>query len=67
MLSCRIGTAYYIAPEVLMKNYNEKCDVWAAGVVLYMMLFNRPPFAGDNENLILEAILKERVEYDGID
>lgn len=46
VLTSRIGTAYYIAPEVLCKRYDEKCDTWATGVVLYMMLMKKPPFNG---------------------
>lgn len=65
-LTARIGTAYYIAPEVLCKKYDEKCDVWAAGVVLYMMLLKKPPFNGVNETEIMEAILTEEIAFQGI-
>lgn len=50
------GTAYYIAPEILKSDYNEKCDVWSVGVILYILLSGRPPFAGDNDKDILEAV-----------
>ena len=51
-----IGSSYYIAPEVLHKNYNEKCDIWSVGVILYILLCGRAPFTGHNHNEILSKI-----------
>ena len=53
-----IGSSYYIAPEVLSKNYNEKCDLWSCGVILYILLSAAPPFSGRNDNEIIESIKK---------
>lgn len=63
----RTGTAYYIAPEVLKKNYNEKCDLWACGVILYIILCGYPPFEGSSEKIIMEKIIEGKYRIDGPD
>jgi len=57
-LSSKVGTAYYVPPEILAGKYNEKCDIWSAGVILYILLSGEPPFNASNDNLIYAKIKK---------
>ena len=44
-----VGTTFYMAPEVINDKYNEKCDIWSCGIILYIMLCGKPPFYSKNE------------------
>ena len=57
-LTEQIGTSFYIAPEVLKNGYNEKCDLWSCGIILYILLCGSPPFYGKNEKEIFSKILE---------
>jgi calcium-dependent protein kinase len=65
MLSEKTGTAYYIAPEVLNKKYNEKCDMWSCGVILYILLCGSPPFSGKSDDEIFKKIKDVGYHYKG--
>ena len=62
-LNSKIGTVYYMSPEILKGSYTELCDIWACGVILYIMVFGYPPFNGNNDKEIYESIKKGKIEF----
>lgn len=65
MIKESIGTPYYIAPEVWNKNYDEKCDVWSAGVIMYILLSGIPPFNASSDSEMKKKILEGSYSMDG--
>jgi serine/threonine protein kinase len=55
-MSNPVGTAYYMSPELLKGKYDQACDVWSTGIVAYILLCGYPPFNGDTDPDIFEAI-----------
>jgi len=64
-MKTRVVTPYYVSPDVLSGSYDEKCDVWSLGVVIYILLSGRPPFYGDTDQKTMSAAKKGRYTYDG--
>ena len=55
------GDLNFMAPEILKReNYNEECDLWSLGVLIYVLSFRKHPFVGDSESEILENIRNEQ-------
>ena len=55
-LTSKVGSVHYTAPEVLDHKYTEKCDIWSAGVLLYLLLSGTLPFNGSEESEIFAKI-----------
>ena len=63
LMSEKVGTAYYISPEVIKGKYDEKCDIWSAGVILYILICGYPCFNGEDDREILVAIQKGKIRF----
>jgi len=59
-----IGTMYYMAPEVLDRRYDSKCDIWSLGVILFIIIAGYPPFGGDTDDEIVAHIMANNPAYD---
>ena len=53
-----IGTSIYCSPEVVDNLYDETCDEWSCGVLMYILLCGEAPFMGETEEEIFDKIKK---------
>ncbi|KAI5095398.1 calcium/calmodulin-dependent protein kinase type 1B, partial [Silurus meridionalis] len=64
-LSTACGTPAYVAPELLQeKTYGKEVDLWAMGVISFILLCGYPPFYDDSDTELYKQIIEAKVEFD---
>ena len=58
-----IGSLKYMAPEVFEGKYDEKCDIWSCGVILYILVMEEYPFNGKDDKEIIKKIKKGKYSF----
>eukprot|EP00388_Colpodella_angusta_P042451 GDKK01056343.1.p1 GENE.GDKK01056343.1~~GDKK01056343.1.p1 ORF type:complete len:639 (+),score=161.21 GDKK01056343.1:25-1917(+) len=56
------GSPHYLAPELLRKSYDSQADMWALGVLIYLMLYGRYPFDGKETKEIVREIIHKKID-----
>ncbi|KFK35914.1 hypothetical protein AALP_AA4G052700 [Arabis alpina] len=58
-----VGSAYYVAPELLRRRYGKEIDIWSVGAILYILLSGVPPFWAETEKGIFDAVLEGEIDF----
>ena len=56
LMDTKLGTPYYVSPEVLQGKYDKSCDMWSIGVITFVLLCGEPPFEGKNAAELFKKI-----------
>merc|ERR1719277_2835024 len=63
VLTTKVGTPYYVAPQVLEGSYDNKSDTWSCGVVMFILLMGYPPFTADTNQELFRAIRRQSLNF----
>mmetsp|Transcript_56975 Transcript_56975/g.138805 ORF Transcript_56975/g.138805 Transcript_56975/m.138805 type:complete len:519 (-) Transcript_56975:417-1973(-) len=63
IMKTKVGTPYYVAPEVLRREYTQAADIWSIGVITYILLCGYPPFYGDSDAEIFDSVRAGRFDF----
>lgn len=58
--------SYYLAPEIIDGSYDQRCDIWSLGVILYILVSAVPPFDGEDDKEIIQSVRKHKYDIDSI-
>ncbi|CAG9331053.1 unnamed protein product [Blepharisma stoltei] len=58
------GTSYFAAPEMISGSYDNKCDIWSLGIILYIMLSGLVPYKAKSEQSLYKKIQEKPVSFD---
>lgn len=64
VLTTVVGTALYVAPEVLAQEYGPPCDLWSLGVLMYCLLSGFLPFDAPTASKVLKKVRKGRFTFE---
>merc|ERR1712048_638554 len=67
VLTTKVGTPYYVAPQVLAGAYDNLCDLWSCGVIMYILLVGYPPFGGKTDKEVFAKIRSGQLHFEHSD
>jgi len=63
--SLTLGSPMYMSPEIVLReDYDRRCDVWAVGVIVYILVSGYPPFYAEKRGDLDEAIVNQECDFD---